>query len=144
MGLAPMTSCNTKPWYEKGLSFDCTGCGGCCEGSPGYIWVTFEEMGLIASHLKLPLQEFVDRYVRKIGDRYSLREIPEEKYRCIFLKDKKCQVYEVRPTQCKSYPFWTPILKSEQTWEQEAKSCEGISKESAWVSFEEIQKRAGF
>ena len=27
-------------WYaEEGLAFECTGCGDCCTGAPGYVWV---------------------------------------------------------------------------------------------------------
>lgn len=133
-----------QPWYKEGLSFNCTGCGKCCEGSPGYIWVTREEIKKIAESLNLPISDFVKQYVRQIGNKYSLKELPKDNYKCIFLKNKQCQIYEVRPLQCRTYPFWPQVLKSSEHWEQESKSCEGMQESEDKLSFEEIQKRSGF
>jgi len=48
--------CVEKPWYQDGLRFKCTGCGQCCTGSPGYVWVSPEEAEAMAKHLKIPLE----------------------------------------------------------------------------------------
>ena len=37
-----------KPWYHEGLRFECTGCGDCCTGAPGYVWLTEEEIRALA------------------------------------------------------------------------------------------------
>ena len=37
-----------KPWYQDGLQFSCTGCGNCCTGPAGYVWVSEEEIVRIA------------------------------------------------------------------------------------------------
>lgn len=131
----------TRPWYKEGLAFKCTECGKCCQGSPGYIWVSQQEIEAIASELKISLKDFMMQYVRQIGNKYSLRELPREKYSCIFLKDQQCSIYSTRPKQCRTYPYWSEVLKSKDTWDQEAKTCEGISKEHPTVSFEDIQKK---
>ena len=40
---------------------------------------------------------------------------------CIFLNPiGQCSIYDVRPIQCRTYPFWPSILKNKQTWEDEA------------------------
>ena len=40
---------------------------------------------------------------------------------CIFLNPiGQCNIYDVRPIQCRTYPFWPSILKNKQTWEEEA------------------------
>ena len=42
---------------------------------------------------------------------------------CIFL-DKhtnQCQIYEARPTQCRTYPFWPSIVESVQDWNDECR-----------------------
>jgi len=40
---------------------------------------------------------------------------------CIFLNPiGQCSIYDVRPIQCRTYPFWPSILKNKQTWEEEA------------------------
>lgn len=79
----------------------------------------------MAEHLKLSLQEFADRYLRKIGDQWSLKEMPGT-FDCIFLKNKKCAIYSLRPEQCRTYPFWPKFLRSKEDWELAALECEGI------------------
>ena len=63
-----------KPWYKDGLKFSCTGCGDCCTGAPGYVWVNKEEIAAMAKTVKLTVEEFEDQYTRKIGIRRSLKE----------------------------------------------------------------------
>ena len=31
---------DSPEWYRDGLRFECTRCGACCTGAPGYVWVT--------------------------------------------------------------------------------------------------------
>ena len=126
------------PWYADGLCFQCTGCGKCCTGAPGYVWLTEEEMQNIADFLKLSLQEFTQKYVRKVFERFSLKE--HANYDCVFLKDKQCQIYPVRPSQCRTYPFWPRILASKEAWEEEATVCEGIRPSAPVVPLESLQK----
>lgn len=125
------------PWYSDGLAFQCTGCGQCCTGGPGYIWVNEEEIQEIAAHLKLSVEDFSAKYLRKVGNRYSLRELSN--YDCVFLKDKACSIYSVRPTQCRTYPWWPQIMTSEHAWEREAAYCEGICKNAGRVPRETIE-----
>src|SRR5437868_11798621 len=79
------------PWYANGLSFTCTQCGNCCTGAPGFVWLSTEEIARLAEHLKLTVSETLDRYCRKIGSRWSLKETrsPRGEYDCIFLKEEK-------------------------------------------------------
>ena len=75
-------------WFHKGLSFKCTGCGQCCTGGPGYVWVTEEEIISIAEYLSITVYEFMKQYVRQVGDRLALLERPKN-FDCVFLKEKK-------------------------------------------------------
>lgn len=129
-----------KPWYNEGLRFECTGCGQCCTGAPGYIWLNHDEILAIAKHLNLDLQTFGDRYLRKVKGRFSLREDPVN-FDCIFLKDKKCSIYQERPTQCRTYPWWPTLLKSKKDWQEAALTCEGISFEAPIVPLETIKEQ---
>lgn len=131
---------NEEPWYKEGLRFECTGCGQCCTGAPGYIWVSEEEIEVIASHLKLSIEEFSNHFLRYVKGRYSLLEHPKN-FDCVFLKDKKCQIYSVRPTQCRTYPWWPQILKSEKEWRDAARYCEGIQFEAPVVPVEKIEEQ---
>ena len=56
----------------------------------------------------------------------SLKE--KDNYDCIFLGENGCSIYEGRPLQCRTYPFWPSIVESRENWESEKRSCPGIGK----------------
>jgi uncharacterized protein len=93
----------------------------------------------MACHLKLPVELFMRRYIRQVGSRFSLVELKKRDYDCVFLQDCRCRVYEVRPRQCKTFPWWKENLNSEKSWEEASKHCEGIGPHGNLTSFEEIQ-----
>jgi len=128
-----------SPWYKNGVCFSCTGCGDCCTGSPGYVWLSEKDIQRLAKHLKLTKEAFLRRYTKRVGPRISLLENAKN-YDCVFFKDRKCSVYAARPEQCRTYPFWPSVIKSKKSWLEEAKRCEGINhKDSKWISPEEIE-----
>lgn len=45
---------------------------------------------------------------------------------CIFLQEDHCQIYLVRPLQCRTFPFWPENLKSSFRWKQLKSYCPGI------------------
>src|SRR5688572_24597390 len=75
---------NDDPWYKDGLRFQCTGCGDCCTGAPGYVWVTNDEIVALAAEVGMDVGAFERRYVRTVGVRKSLRE-HKKTYDCVFL-----------------------------------------------------------
>jgi Fe-S-cluster containining protein len=127
-------------WYQEGLRFKCTQCGKCCTGSPGYIWVSDKEIEEMAKFLNLSIEKFKRLYVKRRDNRYLLIEKKSQDHACIFFKDKQCQVYAARPTQCRTYPFWKENLVSEQSWQLTAETCEGIREDSSLISYSEIQQ----
>jgi len=120
------------PWYAGGLAFECTGCGACCAGpGEGYVWVTPDQITEIAEHLHIPEGEMRRKYVRKVRGRYSLIERDGNKD-CTFLMPpvngvRKCRIYPVRPTQCRTWPFWSSNLRSPESWTLAALGCKGIN-----------------
>jgi Fe-S-cluster containining protein len=115
-----------QPWYRDGLRFECTGCGNCCTGGPGFVWVTNEEIAALAAAIgEDDLERFERLYVRKIGIRKSLKEFSN--YDCVFLdaETRKCTVYPARPRQCRTWPFWDSNLASPETWQQTCEACPG-------------------
>ena len=114
-----------KPWYRDGLQFTCTGCGDCCTGAPGYVWVSREEIEALAGFLGLALDDFGKRYLRKVGSRHSLIERPNGD--CVFY-ERGCTVYPARPSQCREFPFWSENLKSRRAWQETAAGCPGMGK----------------
>lgn len=132
---------SNDPWYKDGLRFACTQCGNCCTGSPGYVWVNKEEMQAIADHLQISLDEFEKVYTRKVGIRSTLRE--KTNYDCVFLDPEKrnCTLYDLRPRQCRTWPFWNSLLKSPETWAEAAEGCPGMNKGKV-VPLVQIQTQA--
>lgn len=127
------------PWYKEGLSFECTGCGKCCTGSPGYVWVNDQDIENMAEYLKIPKDLFRRKYLRQKNVRYSLIEIKSEEYNCVFLKDNKCSIYPVRPMQCRTFPWWQTNLSSKEAWKKAAEICEGIQVDAPKVELKTIQ-----
>lgn len=128
------------PWYKDGLKFKCTGCGKCCTGQPGYVFVSKEEIAQMAKALDLSERDFKIRYIRNRDNRFALveKKNTDGEYDCIFLKGKACQIYEARPKQCRIFPWWAENLTTPESWKLAAAYCEGINDEAPLVSFDEI------
>lgn len=130
-----------RRWYEEGLRFQCTECGQCCTGSPGYTWVSEEEIITMAAKLNLELEEFGRRYLRQIGQKFALLERPDT-YDCVFLEGQRCKVYDVRPTQCRTFPYWPSVLESRDAWRTTGTYCEGIDHpEAPLIELSEIEQQ---
>jgi Fe-S-cluster containining protein len=114
-----------EPWYAEGLRFECTGCGRCCTGGDGYVWVSAAEIRALAARFGIEPNEFGRRYLRRFEGRYAL--LDGHGGDCVFLRGKTCSVYEDRPAQCRAFPWWPANLKSPAAWTRAAASCEGIS-----------------
>jgi len=120
------------PWYAAGLAFGCTECGSCCAGpEEGYVWVTDAEIATIAEHLSLTEKQMRRKYVRAVYGRMSL--IEGHNNDCIFLRPnnkgtKDCSVYSVRPSQCRTWPFWPSNLRSPDAWAIAHMRCGGMNR----------------
>lgn len=138
----PSSGKQMKPWYQDGLRFKCTGCGKCCTGPSGYVWVSPEEAQAMAEHLNISLDTFIKKYTRLLGGRLSLAEKRQgNNYDCIFLEGKRCTAYEVRPQQCRTYPWWKENIATAEDWKDEALRCEGINHPDApLISIDDIRK----
>ncbi len=113
-------------WYADGLRFECKRCGDCCRGEPGFVWVGFDEAKKIAQWKGMSFSDFERAFLRRVGRRMSL--IEKENGDCVFWSAGiGCSIYSIRPTQCRSFPFWPGNLESLQTWQREAGRCRGIN-----------------
>jgi uncharacterized protein len=115
------------PWYHDGLCFSCTGCGDCCSGEPGYVWVNRTEIKALAAAMNLEIAEFERRYLRTVGNRKSILERPGGDCVLLDAETRRCQVYEVRPRQCRTWPFWASNVESPAAWEETARRCRGCN-----------------
>lgn len=122
----------SQPWYANGLKFECTQCGRCCGGAPGYVWVSDAEIAAMAAHFGLAVEDFIARHVRDVEEnRRSLLE--QANGDCEFLREdadgkKRCSIYQVRPEQCRTWPFWQSNMKTPRDWERAGRTCPGIDK----------------
>ena len=125
-----------KPWYSKGLRFECTQCGNCCRnhGEYTFVYLSDYDVGAIAGHLELPEEEFLERYCKEVDGWVTLRmDAPA----CPFLLEaSRCQIYPVRPKQCATWPFWEENLVK-KTWDGPVKECcPGIDKGTLYPASE--------
>lgn len=120
---------------EAGLSFGCTMCGNCCTGPEGYVQVSDAEVAALAKRFGVSFEEFLREHTHVGEHGRSLNERETEHGRdCVFLDREKvpgravCGVYEDRPAQCRTWPFWNSNLASRYAWQRAKRVCPGIDK----------------
>ena len=117
-------------FYENGLRFECTRCSRCCRHTSGYVFLSFADLEALRSAMGMGRADFLRTYCRRVSfgitQRVSLREKPN--LDCIFWENGGCSVYESRPLQCRSFPFWSACVSSPEQWETHAEQCPGIGK----------------
>lgn len=117
-----------KPWYNKGLRFDCTRCGNCCKthGEYAYVYLAERDLSAIAQHLGLSRADFLARHCEREDGWVLLRM---DQPACPFLtSENTCSIYPVRPKQCATWPFWRENLERAQ-WEGPVReTCPGIGR----------------
>jgi Fe-S-cluster containining protein len=105
----------------------CTGCPShCCRGKSGRVWLNQQEIFQICNFLNMNAIDFIQKHTDRMGNRLSIKERhSEHDFECVFLEgsQKKCSIYEVRPTQCRRFPFWNYFRKHK---DQAIKECPGI------------------
>lgn len=134
-----------EEWYHEGLRFECTLCGACCTGGEGYVLISPDESRAIARRLGLSVHAFHDRYTRVTSLGRSLNELDTPNGRdCVFLDRATmpgkavCSLYEARPTQCRTFPWWPENLRDRRAWERLGRQCEGVGR-GRLVPIEEIR-----
>ena len=87
-------------------------------------------MARLAARLGATSEAFRALYTRRVsgrarGDTRTLIAKPTGE--CVFYEvGRGCTVYEARPRQCRTYPFWSALVASEERWRQEAERCPGM------------------
>jgi len=122
------------------LRFACTGCGGCCRGRGDY-WVEASrtEQRRIQRFLRVSWNWFRRRYVIAYED--GSEGLRWKNDRCVFLdRDDRCRIYPARPTQCRTFPFWSEVVASRASWRAAAKDCEGIGR-GAVIPLAQVRER---
>ncbi|MBX3039772.1 MAG: YkgJ family cysteine cluster protein [Bdellovibrionaceae bacterium] len=130
-----------KEWWREGVQFQCQGSGKCCtsHGEYGFVYMTPKDRQNMAKSLGITTSEFTKKYCEKVDGVWRLKERADNPD-CIFLKNgNRCGVYEGRPMQCRTWPFWPEVL-SPKAWAKDVvKFCPGVGKGRIW-SGDEIEK----
>jgi uncharacterized protein len=128
-------------WFEEpdkttgkpGLRFRCTMCGNCCTGPEGYVNLSDSEAAALADRLRLPLDAFLRDFTRQtVFGRSLIEKTSSHGLDCVFLDRDSipgkavCGVYEDRPEQCRTWPFWPSVIASRRNWELAKRTCPGI------------------
>jgi hypothetical protein len=127
------------PWYRDGLRFECTQCGDCCTGAPGFVWVNDAELAAIAALRGEPVEEVRGLHTRLANGRRTLRE--KANGDCVFFeRGVGCTVYSARPRQCRTWPFWASNVETPADWERTKAVCPGSGR-GELIPAEEITRR---
>ena len=116
-------------FYASGLRFSCKRCSTCCRYEPGYVYLSEKDVAELIQELKMERNSFIKTYCRWVRGRnrdevLSLKEKINKD--CIFWKDG-CIVYNARPLQCITFPFWENIIASSESWNIAASDCPGMN-----------------
>lgn len=106
------------------LRFACQpGCTLCCDRE-GWVYVTEADILRIANYIGMAPDVFEKQHIYRTRKRARLR-VPRHA-NCMFLKDGGCSIHEVKPTQCRTFPYWPELLGSRRQWYATGNWCPGI------------------
>jgi hypothetical protein len=89
------------------------------------VYLEGDDEARLAEHLGLPPAEFRERYAALDDGHLVLRM---DQPACPFLSGAACTVYEARPRQCRTFPFWPETLRSRAAWRGLSRFCPGIDR----------------
>jgi hypothetical protein len=122
------------------MRFQCQpGCTRCCD-QQGFVYLADADVPRLAAYLQMTVDEFEGKYVYRTKKRARLRT--PRHARCIFLKDAGCSVHAVKPTQCRTFPFWPELVESAEEWYRTARWCPGIG-QGELVNIQFAKEQAG-
>ena len=138
MSSKPNSEANNKAnFYKDGLRFECQGSGKCCtsHGEFGFVYLTPDDRKRFAKYFKIRPSEFTKKYCDRTNGIWHLKENPKEPD-CMFLEGKRCSVYEGRPSQCRTWPFWNEVMDAKSWAKDVASFCPGVGKGKLWSAKE--------
>lgn len=87
------------------LGFSCKSCGTCCK-EKGYVFFNKSDISKASKYLGITSLIFISKYL-DYDDSLGYHIKVDYENRCNFLdKNDKCLIHKVKPTQCKTFPYW--------------------------------------
>ena len=125
---------------KNGINFKCQGSSNCCvsRGSYGYVYLSKKDVKRLSNFFEISIKEFISKYCSKNKKFLYLKENINNK-NCIYLKNKRCNVYKARPEQCRTWPFWPENMNPKKWGKEIVNFCPGIGK-GKYFSKNEIKK----
>lgn len=81
---------------------------------------------MMAGAMGVSTAAFTRRFLYPFQAAYSIRETADG--RCAFFEASGCRIYDQRPLQCRTWPFWLQNLRSAAQWEKTRRACPGIGR----------------
>lgn len=94
-------------------------------GQYGFVYLTLKDRHRLAAKLGLTLRAFTLKHCARTEGHWHLKHPDRD---CTFLEGKGCTVYEGRPAQCRTWPFWPENMRA-KTWREDVSVfCPGVGK----------------
>jgi len=90
------------------------------------VYLTESDLTRAAEYLGMTPSAFEAQYVIRYRRVLRLRKPPRGQNNCRFLTAGGCSIHAVKPTQCRTYPFWPSLIASKTIWTIEGTFCPGI------------------
>ncbi len=120
--------------------FECQrGCIECCTQS-GEVYLTEGDAQRIAADLGQTTEQFLTTLCETDADGDLQLTTPADKS-CHFLLEGGCSIHEVKPLQCRAFPFWPENVAGRRAWKKVGRVCPGIS-EGPVLPVEEVRAAA--
>lgn len=115
-----------EPSSPETYRFGCTCCGDCCR-APGVVELSIDELDALGRFLGQGSTELLQSLPIQWSPKARLFELAADNGCPLLESDGRCSVEPVKPSQCRSYPFWPELTRAAATWRKEGKRCEGIN-----------------
>ena len=121
------------PWWKNGVHFSCQpNCGKCCDEPGGIVYLSPDDATRLAAHAELDVEAWLERDTRQTYDcRYVLKSREEDGIFIHLNAQQQCNIYEVRPQQCRAFPWWGENMATPSSWASVKRNCPGIDAEDA-------------
>jgi Fe-S-cluster containining protein len=115
--------------YPPDVTFHCKKCGLCCgntQNKTRHVLLLESDATNIATQTNRKITEFTTHTPQKTPYIYEMKKNPKTG-KCIFNKNHKCTIYELRPLICRFYPFELTTKQEGIFTIRSTNECPGIS-----------------